>query len=92
MTTFPIIYIPVINDKVFLHAPISWEVRGLVLPMASLYILVVLTPLYLLQWAIVFIGALVFAVLVECWKFGKRVYFRREKLAHAAAIAGIPEA
>jgi hypothetical protein len=24
---FPLIYIPVINDVVFLHAPISWEVR-----------------------------------------------------------------
>ena len=27
VTTFPIVYIPVINDKFFLHAPISWEVR-----------------------------------------------------------------
>lgn len=25
MTVFPIIYIPVINSKVFKHAPISWE-------------------------------------------------------------------
>ena len=27
--TLVAIYLPVINDKVFLHAPISWEVRGL---------------------------------------------------------------
>lgn len=26
MTAFPVIYIPVINDKVFLHKPIGWEV------------------------------------------------------------------
>ncbi|TFK84086.1 sodium P-type ATPase-like protein [Polyporus arcularius HHB13444] len=25
VATFPVIYIPVINDRVFLHAPISWE-------------------------------------------------------------------
>ena len=25
--TLVVIYLPVINDKVFLHAPISWEVR-----------------------------------------------------------------
>ncbi|KAI0756012.1 hypothetical protein C8Q80DRAFT_1264131 [Daedaleopsis nitida] len=40
VATFPIVYIPVVNDKVFLHAPINWE------------------------WAIVFIGTLVFLVLV----------------------------
>ncbi|ODQ81818.1 hypothetical protein BABINDRAFT_170455 [Babjeviella inositovora NRRL Y-12698] len=25
VSVFPVVYIPVINDKVFLHAPISWE-------------------------------------------------------------------
>lgn len=53
VTVFPIIYIPVINKKVFKHAPITWE------------------------WAIVFILSGVFFAGVELWKFGKRVYFRR---------------
>ncbi|KAI1792005.1 Na(+)/Li(+)-exporting P-type ATPase [Ganoderma leucocontextum] len=52
--TLVVVYLPVINDKVFLHAPISWE------------------------WSIVFIGALIFLVCVEVWKFAKRLYFRRE--------------
>ncbi|AOW05648.1 hypothetical protein B0I72DRAFT_116825 [Yarrowia lipolytica] len=53
-TVFPCIYIPVINDKVFLHKGISWE------------------------WGICFAALAIFLVLVELWKFGKRVYFRRQ--------------
>jgi len=54
VTLFPLIYIPVLNTKVFKHTPISWE------------------------WGIVFIAAGLFFAGVETWKFGKRVYFRRQ--------------
>src|SRR5690606_10717726 len=36
ITVFPIIYIPVINDKVFKHGPISWE-WGIVFIEAALF-------------------------------------------------------
>ena len=42
--TFPVIYIPVINDKVFLHAPITWEVRSS--SSKSYASLAVLTPVH----------------------------------------------
>lgn len=90
VTTFPIVYIPVINDKVFLHAPISWEV-SLLDPTAFTYISLTVLICDPPQWGIVFVGALIFLVLVEIWKFAKRMYFRHEKRAHAAAIAGIPD-
>ncbi|KAG5365932.1 Sodium transport ATPase 5 [Yarrowia sp. B02] len=58
-TVFPCIYIPVINDKVFLHKGISWE------------------------WGICFAALGIFLVLVELWKWGKRVYFRRQDAGEA---------
>ncbi|KAK4222314.1 hypothetical protein QBC38DRAFT_87525 [Podospora fimiseda] len=54
VTLFPVVYIPVINEKVFKHTGISWE------------------------WGIVFINAALFFAGVELWKWGKRVYFRRQ--------------
>ena len=52
-SVFPILYIPGLNDIVFLHTGISWE------------------------WGIIFVATLLFVGGIECWKWGKRVYFRR---------------
>lgn len=38
VSVFPVIYIPVINDKVFLHAPIGWE-WGIAVAFSLLYLL-----------------------------------------------------
>lgn len=55
-TSFLILYVPVINEDVFLQHGITWE------------------------WAIVFIATIVFFGGIELWKFGKRVYFRRQSV------------
>ncbi|KAJ0425276.1 hypothetical protein BJY00DRAFT_275095 [Aspergillus carlsbadensis] len=56
VTTFPALYIPVINDVVFKHTGISWE------------------------WGVVIVEAILFFAGVELWKWGKRIYFRRESV------------
>ncbi|WVF66526.1 potassium/sodium efflux P-type ATPase, fungal-type [Kwoniella sp. CBS 6097] len=53
LATFPVVYIPVINNKVFLHGNLKWE------------------------WGIVFGMILVYLACTEAYKWGKRVYFRR---------------
>ncbi|KAK2751013.1 hypothetical protein FQN57_000088 [Myotisia sp. PD_48] len=66
ITIFPLLYIPVINHKVFRHTGISWE------------------------WGIVFVESVLFFAGVEAWKWGKRVYFRRQAVREKAEsrIAG----
>jgi Na+-exporting ATPase len=54
LTTFPVLYIPVINHDVFKHTGISWE------------------------WGLVLIETVVFFAGIEAWKWGKRIYFRRQ--------------
>lgn len=61
ITIFPLLYIPVINHKVFRHTGISWE------------------------WGIVFIESLLFFLGVEAWKWGKRIFFRRQARLNATS-------
>jgi len=63
-TIFPLIYIPVINDYVFKHAPITWE------------------------WAIIFIGTIIYILYCELWKWVKRIYRRRQAKKAAEAHGG----
>ncbi|GAA5917379.1 hypothetical protein JCM6882_006344 [Rhodosporidiobolus microsporus] len=58
LSVFPLIWIPVINDVVFKHAPVTWEI------------------------ALPFVSTIVFFVLVEVWKWAKRVYIRRRDARH----------
>lgn len=55
-SSFIILYVPVINEDVFLQHGITWE------------------------WAVVFIATIVFFGGIELWKYGKRIYFRKESL------------
>lgn len=52
-SAFPVVHIPVINDKVFLHGPIGWE------------------------WGIAFAFTAGFWIFAECYKYLKRVYYRK---------------
>jgi P-type Na+/K+ transporter len=79
---FPLLYIPVINDVVFLHVGISWEWA-----ICFVSILVVLFTTYTLADktpSFHQIAILLFGLGVEAWKWAKRVYIRHYRRTREA--------